>query len=82
MIQIRKNIAISDTGFLFDPFTGESYSLNSTGLEILLMLKNGYSLEEISQKITEKYDIDSETFERYFQDFISTLRLYHLTENE
>ncbi|MFN4299584.1 MAG: HPr-rel-A system PqqD family peptide chaperone [Thermaurantimonas sp.] len=82
MIQIRKNIAISDTGFLFDPFTGESYSLNSTGLEILLMLKNGNSLEEISHKITEKYDVDSETFERYFQDFISTLRLYHLTENE
>ena len=34
-MNIRKDIAISDTGFVFDPVTGESFSLNPIGVEIL-----------------------------------------------
>lgn len=28
MVKIKKNIAISDSGFVFDPGSGDSYSMN------------------------------------------------------
>ena len=35
MMRLKKNIAVSDSGFVFNPTTGDSYSLNPVGKEIL-----------------------------------------------
>ena len=37
-MKLKKNIAVSETGFLFDPNTGESYNLNNTGQLIIKLL--------------------------------------------
>ncbi len=31
-MNVKKDIAISDSGFVFDPTTGESYSVNPIGV--------------------------------------------------
>lgn len=80
MIQIKKNIAISDTGFVFDPGSGDSYSLNPSGLEIVRLIKSGRTFEEILEAITDKYEVDSESFERYYYEFVATMEQLHLTE--
>jgi hypothetical protein len=80
MLKIKKNIAISDSGFVFDPGTGDSYSLNPTGLEIVQLIKSGKSYEEILQEMLAKYEMDGESFERYFYDFTTTLKQMKLTE--
>ena len=36
-MKIRNDLAISETGFIFDPVTGESFSLNQIGAEIFKM---------------------------------------------
>jgi len=71
---IKKELAISDTGFVFDPTTGDSYSMNSIGKDILSMLKEDKVKEEIEAEILGKYEIDSATFENDYYDFISTLQ--------
>ena len=81
-MKIKKNIAISESGFLFDPSTGESFTFNPVGLEIFNYLRGEKSLDEIKEIITEKYDIDANNFERYYFDFTSMLNQYHLLENE
>jgi len=81
MIQIKRNIAVSDDGFIFDPLSGESYTLNPVGYEIFSMIKNGSKENTIIQKITEKYDVDSISMERYLYDFMASLKLYQLIEN-
>jgi hypothetical protein len=35
------DLAVSDTGFVFDPFTGTTYTVNSTGLCLLHAFKEG-----------------------------------------
>ena len=35
------DLAISDSGFVFDPYTGASFSVNLTGLTLLRALKDG-----------------------------------------
>ena len=81
-MKIKKNIAISESGFVFDPTTGESYSLNSIGIEMVDLLKQEKSFEEIRDFVLEKYDIDAVSFEKYYYDFISRLREFKLIENE
>ena len=81
-MKIKSNIAISDSGFVFDPSTGESFTFNATGLEIFRYLKEGKEIEEITEIITSKYDIDNHIFERFFYDFVSMLKQYQLIDNE
>jgi len=81
-MKIRSNIAISESGFVFDAATGESYSFNPTGLEIFHYLKENRDFKEISEIITNKYDIDHSSFERFFFDFIAMLKQFQLIENE
>ena len=79
-MKIKKEIAISDSGFVFDPTTGDSYNLNKTGIEILKMIKEGKSEKEIIKEFTEKYDVDEITFDQNFYDFLRMLSHYNLTE--
>ncbi|RLD36226.1 MAG: PqqD family protein [Bacteroidetes bacterium] len=81
-MKLKKNIAISESGFVFDPSSGDSFSLNPVAIEIMEYLKTDKAYEEINQLILDKYDVDQTTFERYYYDFINTLRQFSLLENE
>lgn len=81
-MKLKKNIAISETGFVFDPNSGDSYSLNSIGKEILELVKSGKPKSDISFQILNKYDADEYTFERNYDDFIDMLKHHKLLENE
>ena len=79
-MKIRKNIAISDSGLVFDPVNGESFSVNPIGVEIINLFKEGKSLEEISRIILAKYNTDKDTFEKDFHEFIGILDHNNLLE--
>ena len=46
-MKLNKNIAISETGFVFDPATGDSYSLNPVASDIMQLLKSGMPIKDI-----------------------------------
>lgn len=77
-MKINKNIAISDTGFIFNPASGDSFSTNPVGLEIIRQLKDDKPKEEIIASIGEKFSVDPSTFEKDLADFLSVLRSYQL----
>jgi len=79
-MQIRKNIAVSETGFVFNPTTGDSYSINKVGQEILAYIREDKSPAEITSLMTSIYDIDPPGFEKYFYDFISMLKQFELLD--
>ena len=81
-MKLKKNIAVSETGFLFDPNTGESYNLNNTGQLIIKLLADEKSENEIMQVVLEKYDVESSVFQRYMDDFIMMLNQFSLIEKE
>ena len=80
-MNLKKNIAVSETGFIFDPSTGDSFTLNPLGLEILEMMRREKSQADITDYVTSKYDVDKASFERYYYDFIATLKHLQLIEN-
>ncbi len=80
-MKLKENIAISDSGFVFDPSSGDSYTLNDMGKEIIMLMNRGLSKEKITEAIMEEYDTDKLTFERYFIDFVNLLRQFNLIED-
>ena len=81
-MKIKKNIAISDSGFIFNPDTGESFTANPMGLEILDQLKQGFEFEDIRKKVVDKYKSDMDTVEKDYFDFINMLEQYNLLEHD
>ncbi len=71
-------LAISEEGFIFDPFTGNSFTTNRVGLWILKQLKQGKTLQDIWQEMIEEFEVEPEVAERDLTDFIEQLRTYKL----
>ncbi|HHU46339.1 MAG TPA: PqqD family protein [Bacteroidales bacterium] len=81
-MKVRKNIAISENGFIFNPLTGDSFSVNETGVFILQKLKEEESEATILQNLMDEYELDAHTAEKDLNDFLSMLQNYQLTTNE
>ena len=81
-MKIKPNIAVSDSGFVFNPDTGESFTVNPIGVDIINLLKESKNASDISSQIRLKYIVEQPTFEKDFDDFIGLLRNYSLVEND
>ena len=81
-MKIKKNVAISESGYIFNPSTGDSFTVNPIGIEIFNMIKTEKSYEEISKTILAKYNTDEATFEKDYHDFIGMLNLHLLIDRE
>ncbi|MBU4486389.1 MAG: PqqD family protein [Candidatus Delongbacteria bacterium] len=71
-------LAVSDSGFIFDPVTGHSYTANATGLKILELLKAGKELDEIKSALTDEFDASEDEVSVDINDFIENLKKYFL----
>ena len=81
-MKINKKIAISESGFVFNPTTGDSYSLNPIAAEILDMMKKDMNTEAITATLLEKYDVSKSVLHRSIDDFIDTLKEMKILEND
>jgi hypothetical protein len=79
-MKLKKNIATSESGFIFNPGNGDSFSVNDIGSEIISLLKEGKSRSEIIEAISLKYDTERNQVERDLEDFISLLVSFNLIE--
>jgi hypothetical protein len=77
---IKGNIALSENGFVFNPSTGDSFTMNNTGREVLVLIKEGKNIDQIADLMIERYDVDRVTLERYLGDFVNELGANNLLE--
>jgi hypothetical protein len=76
--QLSKNqrlskFAVSESGFLFDPVTGQSFTLNPTGLITFNRLKQGESIEDTASYLANEYDIARDTALHSIETFLIQL---------
>lgn len=79
-MNIKKNIATSENGFVFNPATGDSFSANETAAEILLAMKNGETEQQIKQKLLDKYEVSQEQINRDWADWLQQLKEANLLD--
>ncbi len=80
-MRIKKNIATSENGFIFNPATGDSFSGNAIASEIILAMKTGTTAEQIKQDLLAKYEVSTDQLDRDWEDWIVQLREANLLEN-
>lgn len=75
-----RELALSDTGFLFDPITGHMYTLNRTGSAIIQLLRDGIPESDLPSRLSERFDVPAEEAERDCLFFLGSLREHRLIE--
>jgi len=77
-MKIAEEVKISDNGFVFNSATGDSFSLNPLGLELIKQLKEEKEFELIQQEMLAKYEVDDLNFEKDFYEFFAMLKHHQL----
>jgi len=72
------SMVVNDSGFAFDPFTGETYTVNDGGTQILHYLRSGLDIPEIAEKFAEDFDIAFGEVYTDLLEFRNQLRIYGL----
>lgn len=79
-MKLKKNIATSENGLIFNPANGDSFSGNAMAAEILQLMKTGKIEAEIKQEILQKYDTEPLQLEQDWDDWILQLKDANLLE--
>ena len=69
-------LAISETGFIFDPQTGQSFTVNQTGLFVLNGFKKGKDSETVSHDLADACSVPIELAQSSVEAFILQLERY------
>jgi PqqD family protein of HPr-rel-A system len=75
-----KDLAISDSGFVFDPFGGGTFTLNETGRVVLQGLREGLSEAEIVERLRANFEAVTAKVEEDVRDFLRTMTEYGLSD--
>ncbi|MCX6314807.1 MAG: PqqD family protein [Sphingobacteriales bacterium] len=71
---IKKNIATNEFGFIFNPSTGDSFSSNPIAAEIIQLMKENKSVNDIKKILLDKYETDKMTIEKDVDEFVGALK--------
>lgn len=80
-MKIYSNIAVSESGYLFNPMNGDSFSTNPVATDIVQLLKEGKNEEEIKKFLFDKYEVEKSTLDRDIDEFMQELKDYYLLDN-
>jgi PqqD family protein of HPr-rel-A system len=56
-----RDLAVSESGFVFDPYGGQTYSLNAPGRVILEALRRGDDVPAIEAALREAFQVEPGT---------------------
>lgn len=76
-----KSLAISENGFIFDPETGYSYNVNSTGLFILRQMQMGHSKAKILEQLCAEHEVNEDQAESDYMHFLTMLSALEVLES-
>jgi hypothetical protein len=70
-----RDVAVSDSGFLFDPYTGLTFSVNTTGKFILDRLRQGASPDEVVAALGSEFDtLETDDLVRDVREFMLLMK--------
>lgn len=80
-MKLKKNVAISESGIIFNAATGDSYSINPVAARIVALVKEGKNEDDIKSELISVYQVDDKRVNEDFYDFVSHLKQLNLLEN-
>lgn len=71
-------LVLDENNILFYPMMGNSYQLNSVGHDIIVLLKQHKTKDEIIEELATKYKLDKSELFIDVSDFLAKLKIYGL----
>ncbi len=68
-----KELALNDSGFVFSPTSGQSFSVNETGLTILRMLQRAPDVESLVSNLIDEYQVSAPQLKQDLNEFATQL---------
>lgn len=78
-LQRLRGLAVSETGVLFDPASGNTFTMNRVATSILHALQRGLAPDRVCDVLKEEYEINPQTLERDMREFLDRLKTLGLT---
>ena len=69
-----RRLALSESGFVFDPVSGQSFTVNDTGLALLRLLQKSSDEQQILQRLAEDYSGNPDDMARDLEEFSASLQ--------
>ncbi len=76
MYKRLSSLAVNEAGFVFDPQTGQTFSLNQSGIVALSALKEGVSIEAAAKALTDNFEVSLDVASCSVEAFLMQLRRY------
>ena len=77
-MQVVSQLQLDENNVAFHPTIGNTYQLNEVGTQIINLLQQYKSKDEIIEKLSDKYQISKDELFIDVSDFISKLKSYGL----
>lgn len=71
---VTKRLALSESGFVFDPVSGQSFTVNETGLAVLRLAQKQQEPEQLVAELSEEFDASVTEISRDVSDFVNRLK--------
>ncbi|MDQ7044090.1 MAG: PqqD family protein [Sulfurimonas sp.] len=77
-MQAINQLVLDENNIAFHPMMGNSYQLNDISKEIITLLRDGKSKQEVVSVLSERYDVSYNELFIDVSDFFSKLKVYGL----
>lgn len=77
-MSMLNDLVIDENNMAFHPMMGNSYQLNETSKDILALLKQGKSKDEIVTELAQNYDVTTQELFIDVSDFLAKIKVYGL----
>lgn len=68
-----KDLAISETGFIFDPMSGATFTVNAAGACIIQCLREGRRRPEIIARLRSSFTVENSDLDSDLGEFVRLL---------
>ena len=70
---LLERLALNESGFVFDPVTGKSFTVNETGMTLLRLMRRKDNLNALLKAVEAEYLVDAREAERDILEFSTRL---------
>jgi hypothetical protein len=64
-----KELALNDSGFVFSPTSGQSFSVNATGLSLLRLLQRQPDMDSVEEKLLHEFEVSAQQLNQDLNEF-------------
>lgn len=68
------DLAVSDSGFVFDPRSGATYTVNKSGVVLLRALMRGLDRDGLMDELSTVFEVQGDDLHRDIDEFVALLR--------